>query len=46
VTDKHMPRVTEDLINALISNGILLLSDLPADTQAKLTARTALRNKV
>jgi hypothetical protein len=42
-TDANMPRVVEDLIDALIANGSLLMSDLPQEAQDKINDRKAKR---
>lgn len=45
-TDKDMARVSEDLINILVSKNIITLSELPLTTQEKINKRKALRNKI
>lgn len=42
-TDKGMARIGEDLIDVLISKGVILIADLPQDTQDKLADRKAKR---
>lgn len=44
VSDADMARVTEDLVYALISKGVLLFTDLPAPARRKLMARRRLRD--
>ncbi|AVM74748.1 hypothetical protein [Magnetospirillum gryphiswaldense] len=44
--DLDFIRVAEDLIEALISKGVLALADLPAEAQEKLMARRALRHSL
>lgn len=45
-SDLQMGRVCEDLIDTLISKGVISLSELPAKAQEKLSSRRALRAKV
>lgn len=45
-TDIQMVRVVEDLINTLISKGIIALSDLPQLAQTKINNRSAERGKI
>ena len=45
-TDQEMARVGEDLVNVLITKGIIALSDLPQSAQDKIAQRAALRNKL
>ena len=40
-----MVRVLEDLINLLIDNGVIRITDLPEAAQQKLLERGALRSK-
>lgn len=42
-TDKEMARIAEDLINTLISKGIIAAKDLPKAASDKLVERTELR---
>lgn len=42
--DLDFIRVAEDLIEALISKGVLVLADLPMEAQEKMMARRALRH--
>lgn len=44
--DLEFIRVAEDLIETLISKGILTLADLPEEAQDKLMARRALRHSL
>jgi len=46
VSDADMARVTEDLVYALISKGVLLFTDLPAPARRKLMARRRLREQL
>lgn len=41
--DGDMPRITEDLVDLLIANGVINLFDLPAKAVLKLTARKKAR---
>lgn len=45
-SDLEMVRVIEDLINVLIDNGVLKLTDLPPAAQKKLTRRGRLRARL
>lgn len=45
-TDAKMPRGTEDLFNALLAKGLLVLSDLQQPTQDILAQKPALRAKL
>lgn len=44
--DADFVRVLEDVIDALITNGTLRLTDLPIDAQRKLAARKAHRARL
>ncbi len=44
-SDIGMVRVLEDLINLLIDNGVIRITDLPEAAQQKLLERGALRSK-
>jgi hypothetical protein len=44
--DADFVRVLEDLIDALIANGALRLTDLPLDAQRKLTERKQQRARL
>ena len=44
--DGDQARVMEDLINTLISNDTIALTDLPAAAQAKITERNRRRSQV
>lgn len=46
VSDADMARVTEDLVYALISKGVLLFTDLPAPARRKLMVRRRLRDQL
>jgi len=41
--DAHMARVMEDLIDVLVSRGVLMFTDLPPPAQHKLLERRRLR---
>jgi hypothetical protein len=43
--DAHMARVTEDLIDVLVTRGVLMFTDLPAGAQRKLLERQRLRQQ-
>lgn len=43
-TDHEMARIGEDLIDVLVANGTIALTDLPAEAQAKLQERKDIRN--
>lgn len=45
-SDKDIARVTEDLINLLISKNIILFTELPEAVQAKLLRREKLRSSL
>ncbi len=45
-SDLAMVRVTEDLIDILISKGVFLFLDLPREVREKYTARAALRGRL
>lgn len=45
-SDLAMARVVEDLVQALIDRGVILITDLPAAAQAKLLRRGALRRSI
>jgi len=42
-SDKKMARVAEDVIDILITNGVLTMADLPQSTQSLITGRKAKR---
>ncbi|MFQ5954018.1 MAG: hypothetical protein ACE5JZ_03030 [Kiloniellales bacterium] len=42
-TDAHMPRISEDLIDLLVTKGVIALTELPQADQDKLAERKALR---
>ena len=44
-TDTEMTRITEDMVDLLISKNIILLTDLPSAAQEKLNLRKRLRAK-
>lgn len=44
--DIEFIRVLEDLIDALLANGTLRVTDLPPQAMAKLTARKQLRSRL
>ncbi|NYT63862.1 hypothetical protein H0A66_16210 [Alcaligenaceae bacterium] len=46
VLDADFIRVLEDLIDALLANGSLRLTDLPADALAKLNQRKSARRRL
>ncbi|MCC6469203.1 MAG: tryptophan synthase subunit beta like protein [Alphaproteobacteria bacterium] len=43
--DTTMARVTEDLIDVLVTRGVLMFTDLPASAQRKLLERQRLRER-
>jgi len=45
-TDEYMPRVTEDLIDALIAKGVITQADLPEAVKTKLTERKTIRTEL
>lgn len=45
-TDNHLARVVEDLIDLLIDKNLIMLTELPADAQAKLSIRQKARRKL
>lgn len=45
-SDAGMGRVVEDLISALVSSDVIALADLPAEAQAKISARATLRGQL
>ncbi len=45
-SDLAMVRVTEDLIDILISKGVFLFLELPQEVREKYTARAALRGRL
>jgi len=45
-SDKEIARVTEDLINLLISKNIILFTELPSAVQEKLLSREKLRSNL
>lgn len=44
--DYRMARFGEDLLNALVTKGVLAVTDLPAAVQSLLTQRQALRSQI
>ncbi|QNM98523.1 hypothetical protein [Chitinimonas koreensis] len=46
VLDADFVRVIEDVIDTLIENNVIKLTDLPAAAQRKLMARKGMRNKL
>ncbi|GAB3242549.1 hypothetical protein [Chitinimonas naiadis] len=44
--DAEFVRVIEDVIDTLIKNNVIKLTDLPAPAQRKLMARKGMRNKL
>ena len=46
LTDLDMVRITEDLIDVLISKNVINFTDLPAQAQGKLLARKSLRRSL
>lgn len=45
-SDVEMSRVIEDLVDILISRGVILLTDFPVPAQEKLTKRGGLRQRL
>jgi hypothetical protein len=45
-TDSNMQRITEDIIDLLIAKNIIKKTDMPAEVQAKLDERKALREEI
>ncbi len=45
-TDTQLARVVEDLIDLLIDKNLIMLTELPADAQAKLTIRQKARRRL
>lgn len=45
-TDANMPRITEDILDVLITKNIIKKDDLPAATQAKIDERKVLRSQI
>ena len=45
-TDTEMARITEDLIDVLVSRNILNFTDFPVEAQKKLMARQKLRKSL
>ena len=45
-TDAKIPRITEDVLDALITKGVIALTDLPAAAQQQLAQRKQLRAKL
>lgn len=45
-SDKDMARVAEDIINLLVSKGVISEADIPKSVKDKLENRTQLRNKL
>ena len=44
--DADFIRVLEDLIDALLANGVLRVTDLPPEAMAKLNRRKSVRNRM
>lgn len=42
-TDEYMPRITEDLIDTLLSKGVISQADLPETVKTKLAERKTIR---
>ena len=45
-TDSELLRIVEDLINVLIDQNVILLTDFPEPAQAKLLQRQSIRRKL
>lgn len=45
-TDKEMARIAEDLIQTLISKGVIAESDIPESARDKMARRSELRSKL
>ena len=45
-SDSDLLRILEDLINVLIDNNVILLTDFPEVAQSKLLRRQAVRSKL
>ena len=45
-SDSDLLRILEDLINVLIDNNVMLLTDFPSAAQSKLMRRQAVRTKL
>jgi hypothetical protein len=45
-TDIEMARVTDDLIDTLVSKGVITMDDLPVDAKDKVNNRKALRSQL
>ena len=45
-SDADLLRILEDLINVLIDNNVMLLTDFPPGAQRKLMARQRIRDKL
>lgn len=45
-TDQDLIRVLEDVVELLISKGLILLTELPADAQQKIMRRQKLRSEI
>ncbi len=45
-TDRNMARITEDLVQALVSKGLILFTDLPHAARRKLMERRRLRERM
>ena len=45
-TDKDMIRIAEDLVDALVSKGVIAITDLPLSAQEKFTNRKAKRSAI
>ena len=42
-TDRHVSRFDEDLVDLLISKGVIALAELPQDARDKITAKKTVR---
>jgi hypothetical protein len=45
-SDRSLARVTEDLIELLVRKGVIMVTELPAEVQAKLRSRLSLRSRL
>jgi hypothetical protein len=45
-TDSGMARMAEDIVDALVTKGIIALTDLPQSAQDRINSRAALRAKI
>ncbi|MDG1943796.1 MAG: hypothetical protein P8J17_05995 [Halioglobus sp.] len=45
-TDQDLVRVVEDVVELLISKGVILFTELPADAQQKIMRRQKLRSEM